>query len=394
MTDAGAYARTTDHEPGTRALFGVDRWSYGGNKFGVSPVPVRVSGVGVYCLGRYGRLIRSSHCVAPRPCSWGRAWFESCTAADQLPTSFHIGITHDAPRLTPVRPDHQAPTANEDAASARQTVPYSDLPKFSQPPVVEVAISVQFEALPRFQLVDFGLFWERLRDRFPKTQYQQPLAPVTEFYGKRRPRGPEFHFEQTLPLGRCWYLSANEDRLVQVQPDRFILNWKRSAAETFYPSYETLRTEFERELGVFLAFIAERELGDFEATQCEVIYVNHLPVQEELAPARGIPEILTVWTGTGSGSYLPEVEDVRLGWQYRFEENGKPQGRLHVQAQSVVRDAESSVLFAIQMTGRGAPAAGDVASILAFADQAHEWIVNGFAAITTGSMHLHWGRQR
>jgi hypothetical protein len=40
------------------------------------------------------------------------------------------------------------------------------LPEFDNPPVVEVALSVQFEALATLRTPQIGLLWQEFRDRF------------------------------------------------------------------------------------------------------------------------------------------------------------------------------------------------------------------------------------
>ena len=267
------------------------------------------------------------------------------------------------------------------------------LPRFAEPPVVEVAISVQFETLAGLQLVDFGLFWDRIRTRYPRTQQHPPIPPVVELFGGQTQR-LQFRVEPAFTPGRCWYLSSDGHRLLQLQPDRFILNWQKQDSGTPYPSYDTLRDEFRHELESFLAFAAERQLGAFEPTQCELIYVNHLVAGQEWATVSDLPDVLRPWTGTARGMSLPDVEDVRLAWQYRFGGEGRPLGRLHVQLHSAVRTVDARQVFALQLTARGAPGEGGVDGVLAFTDKAHEWVVNGFADITTDRMHQRWGRQQ
>src|SRR5687768_4818226 len=96
------------------------------------------------------------------------------------------------------------------------------LPRYTHPPVVEVAISVQFDELTQFELVHFGLLWERLRDRYPRTEHHPPLPALVELFSARGPQGASLRFEEGFPIGRCWYLSEDRLRLIQVQPDRFI----------------------------------------------------------------------------------------------------------------------------------------------------------------------------
>ena len=44
----------------------------------------------------------------------------------------------------------------------------SDLPDFSNPPVVETVLSVQFDRLSAARTANFGLYWSEMTRRFPK----------------------------------------------------------------------------------------------------------------------------------------------------------------------------------------------------------------------------------
>jgi len=59
----------------------------------------------------------------------------------------------------------------------------SDLPDFEHPPVVEVALSVQFEPL-LLETRHVADLWEKCRSEFPEWQDQPPIAPAFEFFGQ------------------------------------------------------------------------------------------------------------------------------------------------------------------------------------------------------------------
>lgn len=265
------------------------------------------------------------------------------------------------------------------------------MPKYRKPPVMEVAISVQFDELAGFQPVHFGLLWERIRDRYPHTEHHPPLPSIVELFEGSGSQRATLTFDAGFPVGRCWYLTDDNLRLIQVQPDRFILNWRKLDTDIEYPSYDTLRDEFSEELGLLEAFIRDNELGDFQPTQCEVTYVNHIPQGQGWQRRADLSNVLTTWTGATSEGSLPEAEDARLAWQYRLGESS-PLGRLHVQLQSATRKRDGIPIFALQLTARGTPTNEGIRGVLEFNDLAHEWIVRGFTAITTAQMHELWER--
>jgi len=271
----------------------------------------------------------------------------------------------------------------------------TDLPKYAKPPVVEVAMSVQFDELADFKLVHFGQLWNYYRERYPKTENHPPLGSVIELFGKQGPERATLSVESGYPVGRCWYKSDDALRLVQIQPDRFILNWRKLDTDVEYPSYATLRELFVKELNQFLVFVSEQELGDFTPTQCELTYVNHVPSRDGWSSRDELSNVLATWSNEPSRGFdLPPIEDLRFQWQYQFQELSKPLGRLHVHVHSAVRTSDRTPILVLQLTARGAPLGGDVGGVLAFSDRAHEWIVRAFTTVTTERMHKLWERNR
>jgi len=265
-------------------------------------------------------------------------------------------------------------------------------PDFKRPPVVEVAISVHFDELGGFQPVHFGLLYERLKDRYPKTEYHAPVGPTIELFDAKGGPNVALRFDTSLPVGRCWYLNDTGTELLQVQPDRVTLNWRKLDKDIQYPHYDSLRSRFAKELELVLALFEEHDLGTFQPLQCELTYVNHIVQGDGWESPKDVGQVFTLWSGGTTEEFLPSAEDVRFASQYRIEAGGVPRGRLHVEMQSALRTSDKKRLLALHLVARGAPLSSGVGGVLGFADLAHEWIVRGFAAITTTRMHKHWER--
>jgi uncharacterized protein (TIGR04255 family) len=268
-----------------------------------------------------------------------------------------------------------------------------NLPEYRKPPVVEVAISVQFEDLEGFQPLHFGLLWERFQERYPKTEHHPPLPSRVELFGARGQQQATLSMQSEFPVGRTWFQSADGLRLIQVQRDRFTLNWRKQDTDAEYPRYETLKAEFRAELDSLLSFVSEHRLGEFTPTQCELTYVNHIPIGQGWSQLKELSQVVSLCGGDSRDQFLPDLEGTRLLWHYRFEEQGSPLGRLYVQLQSALQSDQRPVLV-LQLVARGEPIGDGLMGTLAFADRAHEWIVRGFTAITTERMHRIWERTR
>src|SRR4051794_34607596 len=105
----------------------------------------------------------------------------------------------------------------------------SPLPDFAKPPVTEVVLGMQFDALPRLRSLQIARLWqEAYRDRFPVTEEHVPLDPIVEKFGVvKQPRATRIvAVLDSPPVPRYWFMNAtNGTDLVQVQQDRFVRNW-------------------------------------------------------------------------------------------------------------------------------------------------------------------------
>ena len=130
-----------------------------------------------------------------------------------------------------------------------------DLPDFKQPPLSEVALSLQFNTLQNLKTPLSGVLWERFRKRLPEIEEHPPLSPVVERFDP--PVAPKIDvlIEEKLPVPRVWFLTPKKTELIQVQQDRFIHNWRKVDGEGTYPRYETLREKFAAEIREFMTFL-------------------------------------------------------------------------------------------------------------------------------------------
>ena len=272
----------------------------------------------------------------------------------------------------------------------------SPLPDFERPPLVEVALSIQFDALSSLGVSQLGLLWAEYKERFPKTQEQPPLPAVTETFGRKPDRRVEVSFEmlEALPTPRLWFLSEAGDELIQVQKDRFIHNWRKLGEGQEYPRYTHIREVFVRQLSAFCDFLQREKIGELVPNQCEVTYVNHFASHEGWESHGQVDNVLAVWSSQLSDDFLPEPEDVRFALRYVIpDDEGNSAGRLHVSLQPAYRSTDSEAILVLELTARGRPLGDGVEGALRFLDLGHEWVVRGFTSVTTRAIHQIWGRK-
>jgi len=264
------------------------------------------------------------------------------------------------------------------------------LPEFEKPPVVEVALSVQFDRLDT-NTAQLGLVWTQFRERFGNVQEKPELEPVIERFGLPKKLVPGVRFEVgAAPAPRLWFLNDEGNELVQLQRDRFIRNWRKTGGEPNYRRYENLREAFLNDWDTFVAFVNEEMKSAPVPNQIEVTYVNIV----EMPPSGGLDKILACIGTTYSDDYLNEPESSEVVFRYVLKgKDDKPWGRLQIAAAPVIRASDHQPAVRLSLTARGSPPSPDRDGVMQAVDAGHEAVVRGFTSATRPEMHTVWGRK-
>jgi uncharacterized protein (TIGR04255 family) len=277
--------------------------------------------------------------------------------------------------------------------ASQASSPAASLPGFKNPPVSEVALSIQFDPLPGLQIHHFGLLWNEFRDRFPKVESHPPIDRTIETFQKEPAFQPPVTFELLNPFmsPRVWFVSTSGTELLQVQRDRFIVNWRRVKPEDKYPRYPHVRAMLEREYAIFSKFVADQKIGDIVPNQCEVIYINQIAPCTVWEKHSQVGHVLNVMAPEFKDESLPTPELFKFSAQYVIGQPDAPMGRLHLEFQPAFGASDRKPIFVMNLTARGKPMGEGFAGAVKFIDMGRECIVRGFSALTTRQMHKEWG---
>jgi uncharacterized protein (TIGR04255 family) len=151
---------------------------------------------------------------------------------------------------------------------------------FQKAPLTEVICGVEFNA-PDFSSVHFGMYWQEIRERFPTFPTDRP--PIGEI--------PVLPF---LPkLRRVWFQSADKQKLIQLQADKFLYNWRKLDENDQYPHFQEVYQAFEGEWQKFQTWwsdiqksnppsFSEPEFQSFlrflQPIRYELTYINQIDV--------------------------------------------------------------------------------------------------------------------
>lgn len=274
-------------------------------------------------------------------------------------------------------------------------MPESDLPSYEHPPVAEVTLGIQFAPIIGLQAAHLGLFWQQIRDAFPLTETHAPLGRVEEHFGPLVVPGFRIELVQSAAIPRAWFVSDSRNELIQVQPDRFVFNWRKVKNQDKYPRFPHVRERFQWALSEFQSFLAGEALGDIRIDQCEIAYTNSVSSGPSWSAHTADPGgILAVWNLAQGGAGIPRLESARVGLQFLIpgENEVNPVGRVYVDFQPVIRVSDDSPMFALNLVGRGRPVGEGVDGAMAFFERGRDCIVRAFTSLTTERMHKEWGR--
>jgi uncharacterized protein (TIGR04255 family) len=264
-----------------------------------------------------------------------------------------------------------------------------ELPDFSNPPVAETVLSVQFEPPANFRAAHLGLFWREIQDRFPKTEERRELPSVIEEFPEVPKLAPGIQIQlqqlEVPPMPRYWFVNHAGKELIQLQKDRFVKNWRKIGEGDQYPRYENVKAGFEKDFALFREFVRNEKLGELQLNQCEVTYVNHIMAGEGWTQHAEIDKVFVGWRQPEL-SYPGAATDVTWTGRFLIADEGKPVGRLHVEVLPVSRAQDGKPMFVMSLTARGQLGPG-----LDFFDLGRQWIVWSFKNLTTPEMHRIWG---
>ncbi len=267
------------------------------------------------------------------------------------------------------------------------------LPDFHNPPVTEVALSVQCDPLQSLRLVHLGSIREIFKKDFPNFEEHPPMNPATEKFGEQISPTLEFNVFNEPPVPRLWLLNEEKTELIQVQQDRFIRNWRKIQGDEPYPHYEIISESFKKDFDIYKKFLSDEGLGEFVPNQCEITYVNHIFQGEGWKHHGELEKLFTVWDARYSDSFLPQPEDVTFAVRYQIPREGdKPLGRLNIIVRPGFQKTDNKPLIAMTLIARGKPLDGEGDGVIPFFNEGREWIVRGFASITEENMHKIWER--
>jgi uncharacterized protein (TIGR04255 family) len=255
------------------------------------------------------------------------------------------------------------------------------LPSYKNPPVNEVVCGMRFITPDKLRIPHIGLLWEKFRDDYPIIQHAAPVASVKGEIVVDMMTG--------MPLPRVWFINKLDDQLIQFQSDRFYFNWRRRQDD--YPRYDYVIKNFEDVLKNITIFFDEFEFGELSPIEYELSYINHIPEGQGWNTIDDLPKIFLDYNWEKiEDRFLPKPKKVAWNKEFPFPEK---MGNLVVSLKQAIRTEGKVPLLVLELKTRGIDESGKIEGIRKWFDLAHEWIVRGFADLTTPEIQKIWERE-
>lgn len=159
--------------------------------------------------------------------------------------------------------------------------------KLENPPIEEVVCGFVLEPTD-LTLLDIGVYWESRRAEFPTHTVKQAIFD-----------GNSIHFS-IAGSGRAWLVSADDTILLQIQPDRLYVNWRRRNAE--YPRFSNhdgeqgLKELALEEFAEFCEFVVERTGKECVVKRVELTKIDTLKLGRDYTTVEHLGRLLPIST--------------------------------------------------------------------------------------------------
>lgn len=258
----------------------------------------------------------------------------------------------------------------------------SDLPEYVNPPITEVAMGIQFDPANGYQQIYARDLWKQFEARFPVVVEQPALPPTFETFGTPSGGNMKFNVVTGASHDRYWFISSDEQNLIQFQQDRFLHNWRKiDDNEHEYPRFDPMIANFSDEIDCLDEFLRQFDTEPISINQCELTYVNRINI-DDVSPEQKIFNFFSLDTLNAENFSFRSNKEIH-------NSKGEPVARLITEISTALH--KNKKVIHLSNIVRGTPDGTDKQSALDFLLEARRLIVNNFTDITTEYAHKIWG---
>jgi uncharacterized protein (TIGR04255 family) len=259
---------------------------------------------------------------------------------------------------------------------------------FENAPVVEMVQGLFFAPISGWDLLDYGLLWQKFSTRYASHEFKQPIVDPAQIQAQQVT-------VQVADIGklpvRCWFIDKSGAELLQIQDNCLIRNWRKISSGTAYPGFRMLQDNFAEDFRVFCAFLKERGLPKPDIWKCELTYVDQFVRGTEWNSFADLSKIYRLWRGMEADGPLSNLEFASFAVNYALPDRAT---RLVFSSQPTVRSSDGKEVMQLTISATGKPASSSEAVVLDWLDRSHDAVIEGFFSFTTPQIQEHWRQMK
>ncbi|PNG53158.1 MULTISPECIES: TIGR04255 family protein [unclassified Variovorax] len=245
---------------------------------------------------------------------------------------------------------------------------------FGKPPINEVVLGRNFLHRPDFLAPYHGIFWAKIRDRFPKVEHVQPIYAPHEM----------LQLNPLSMLPRVWYVSQDEALLVQLQQNRFYYNWRSRPGGGEYPRFPQLLKDSQEIWAVLDDVVGELTGIKLQTIGGEITYVNYIDGEPGSVAAIAQNSLRDFFWNEGD-RFLPPPAGFNRSLTFPLPDGSST---LEVVLQPAKNMATKQEAIKLELAVRGPIIEGETYD--RWIVKAHDFLVAGFKDLTSSNMHSLW----
>ncbi len=242
---------------------------------------------------------------------------------------------------------------------------------FENSPVNEVIFGMQFDG-PILSINSVMEIIDIFKIDYPEITEHPPLPSIVE-----SPNKPKTQRMLNTFYSRKHIIHKGKNKLIQVQPDRLLFNWRKEDTTEDYPHYDVVYKLFAQIVETISKKV-NKDIGK-KINQYEFTYVNHIYLNEfgmnEYEPSNIFNIIQQKY----------QLKDINLEYSIPQEDIG---GVLNTSIKSAKNKNDNRKLFVLENTCRGFSSS---TSMNKWFSSAHKILFDNFVNIITAKAKNIWG---
>lgn len=243
--------------------------------------------------------------------------------------------------------------------------------ELSNAPIKEVVIGAQFNG----RLINYECiyqFYNLIKDKFPTIKENPILPAIIEKL--------DIPSETKILPGfnsRKFFINENGSKLIQLQGDRLLFNWKKTNSDEEYPHFDSVYKEFNsvlQEVNKICKIIDK-------INQVEVTYLDHVPLSDFEKKSFNPLNIFNLINIKEED----ELKHLKLELGYPISDLN---GVLNINLNSATKSNNTEKIFVLESTCRGALGKKDLDT---WFKNAHQILLQSFRNIITENAKNKWG---